>query len=147
MRDYEELLETNVGAVDIGANGGIAFSCDGNMYLSAMDTESCQTEFDIFNLLPDKVYAENVRSFNAYGGALMQKKGRIEGFATATERELILIEPTAWMECFTMKGRKNFKSDSKWKNHLKEIAEKYTGREDITLKTADAVLIWIYAAH
>lgn len=152
--NFQELISKapNVTAVDIGASGSLVTLCKGfNISICEMpggaETECNHLKFSTCG----PIYAEDVHTFPGQGvvsmGSLMQRKGRIEAIGYCTHRKVNWIQPIAWIECFTLKRSKNFKNKREWKKHLIDIAIEQTGIETLNLKTADAVLIWIWAAH
>jgi hypothetical protein len=151
---FEELIESAplVTAVDIGANGGIVYREPGNLCLDIIEMpKTPKMECQIITESYGNLYAEDVHPFRGQGvvsiGSLMQRKGRLEGMCLVHETLIIWIQPLQWIECFTLKRSKNFSTKTLWKKHLRDMAIKLTGIESINLKTADAVLIWIWAAN
>lgn len=156
MRDFEELRQIpfpRICAVDIGINGGICYNSTihKNVLIEDMPPDLRGLHDILATANPDKIIAENVHTWKGQGikssGTLMQSKGRLEGIAVSLGCNIEWIEPKAWIECFTMKSIKNFDSKTLWKKHLLKIAQEITMRGELSLKTADAVLMWIYAAH
>ena len=101
----------------------------------------------------DIIVAEDVHTFPGQGvvsnGTLMKNRGRIEGMSAALGIQVHWIQPLQWIECYTLKRTKHFESKRKWKCHLAEIAKEMVDDSlvnEINLKTADAFLIWNYAA-
>jgi hypothetical protein len=142
---------------DIGKMGGIAILYDG---LMSLYNNNGIAKFA--SLLPEGerivVYAEDVHAFPGQGsvstGSLMQSKGELIG-AVESLREwagldisLKLIQPLEWIKRFTAARQKNFKSKTLWKKHLLYIAKETICSgflvNDITLNTADAVLMCYY---
>lgn len=144
-------------AVDIGNEGGWV----GNSWATKelhieRKCENLRKTFKAWKELhPKVIIAEDVHAIPNQGivstGTLMRQKGEVIGMAAALGIEVQFIQPLTWIECFTLKRTKHFHPDSnkkKWKNHLLEIAQSISPFPDdrITLKTADAYLMWIYAA-
>lgn len=70
--------------------------------------------------------------------------GLIKGAAMAFGMELVLVTPQAWQKALSLGNKKDH--GKHWKNHLKERAQQlFPQIENITLKTADALLILRYA--
>lgn len=141
-----------VTAVDIGESGGIVYY--GKFLDKLLMCDMPETPLGEVSSLArstGSVYAENVHTFPGQGvvsmGSLMQRKGRIEGATLALRRKIHWVNPLNWISCFTIKRSKHFSSKKEWKNHLLVIALEITGDGRITLNTADAVLLWIYAAY
>ncbi len=152
MIPFKDLLDLDpqVTGVDIGASGGIACRLFGTVSLHDMPSVP-HDEYYLIRNSTGPIYAEDVHPFKGQGvvavGSLMQRKGRIEAFGYSLGRELKWIEPMAWIECFTLKSKKNFETRTLWKKHLLEIARGIEPMMQLNLKTADAFLIWIWAAH
>jgi hypothetical protein len=148
----------NILAIDIGNNGGFAwnFHPDRCFELRVMPEDVMDRWFAAAHCSPDIIVAEDVHTIHGQGivsnGTLMKNKGQVEGFCAAMEIEPHWIQPLAWIQCFTLKRTKHFANKHKWKQHLIEIAKGIAyGFSDslvneINEKTADAFLIWNYAA-
>lgn len=144
----------NILAIDIGNEGGMfSNDCTGKCFIARMPKTHRDQWMDFCGSNPHAVIAENVHTFGGQGiksnGTLMANRGRIEGFAAALDISPQWIEPLAWIECFTLKRSKHFATKTLWKKHLMEIARKIAPGSivnEINLHTADAFLIWNYAA-
>lgn len=144
--------KTAITAVDIGNEGGV---CWNNGV-----TKLPQVPRDQYNLIygisgtPGFIIAENIHTIVGFDlssqGALMRNRGILEGIAAAIPTQIQWIEPMTWMRCYTLKRSKHFATKRMWKKHLCEIAKELVPDEMldlINLQTADAFLIWYYAAH
>lgn len=145
----------NILAVDIGNEGGMFandFKYD-SLSMARMPKTHRGQWLKFMENCPGVVVAENVHTFHKQGiksnGTLMANRGRIEGFCAALDIRPQWIEPMAWIECYTIKRKKHFTTLTLWKKHLAEIARKLAPESlvnEIDLHTADAFLIWNYAA-
>jgi hypothetical protein len=67
--------------------------------------------------------------------------GQCEGLAVAFGYALNRVRPTEWQEPLGLGGRKSCNSQDEWKRKLKNKACELYPELDVTLKTADALLI------
>lgn len=145
----------NILAIDIGNKGGLVWNHhpDKSLEIRDMPEDVMDRWFATALGNPDIIIAEDVHPFHGQGvvstGTLMQNKGQVEGFASAMEIEIHWIQPIQWIECFTLKRTKHFSNKPQWKRHLIEIAKSIADGSfvnEINDKTADAFLMWNYAA-
>ena len=142
-------------AIDPGASGGIAAQ-------SARITEAYampQTPGDIVSLLMSfsasgyrTIYLEKVGGYvggkGAPGSAMFNfghGVGVIEGSAMALGFRIIEVTPQKWQKHFSLGKASECASKTEWKNKLKAEAQRRFPACDVTLKTADALLILDYA--
>lgn len=142
-------------AIDIGNEGGMVFNWHPEPWLAIHDMpERIEDQWKFMvSSDADIIVAEDVHTFPGQGivsnGTLLKNRGRIEGMAAAMGIEVHWIQPLQWIECYTLKRVKHFKYKRDWKKHLAEIAKEMACDdmiEHINLRTADAFLIWNYAA-
>jgi len=146
-------------AIDPGVSGGIAYEdTDGSVHAYPMPRcKSCPKacEHDAVKLAQhlgltirygDVVYLEELpRHQGKMSGSSMAtlflNYGRIQGVLAAYFHtcETRLIRPQKWQKLLGVGESKDHGNG--WKNHLKKHAEKLFPHLDITLKTADALLI------
>lgn len=135
-------------AIDPGANGGIAIDADG-----VVDHQKLPpTDGDLLNLLSGyggekkKAYLENIVK---YAGTNMPSSsmavyasswGVIKGMLMALGFELILVKPQDWQKALGL-GTSKGMSKTEWKNKLKGEAQRLYPGADVTLATADALLM------
>jgi len=159
-------MKTIVG-IDPGANGGIAWSTVGDIsYLSkplSILSSGCQklpdTEADIITLIRsiactnvDKTcFIEDVGGFiggPGNPGSAMFKFGFSAGFLRGVVMSLgfrvELVKPQKWQKHFGLGTARACGSKTIWKNKLKSEAQRRYPDFDITLNSADAVLIMDY---
>lgn len=159
-------------AIDPGKNGGLIWGTGINP--GSYESSSMPSSYEKLSLLfrelkaikIEKVYLEFISGFMAGMKTRNPETGNEEGgvspkamftFGTnygaleyACVREgfkTFLVSPQKWQRSVGMSGiKKQLVSQSQWKNTLKEKAQKLFPHEKVTLKTADALLIY-YAAH
>lgn len=153
-------------AVDPGASGGFAMR-DAFGELKAWPMP--ETEKDIVNALQKAL--SKMRMARADGheveaiveevggyvggtgnpGSAMFKFGRnfglILGVLYAAEIRIRLVKPQEWQRGLSLGNSKAHASKAAWKNHLKARAQQLFPDLDVTLKTADALLLLEYAEN
>jgi len=139
-------------AIDPGMSGGIAYYGHGGIILDSMPT----TDQDVSTLILDRlgitdvVYIEKVGGYvggkGAPGSAMFnfgRNVGFIHGLIASTKTRVIEVTPQRWQKTL---GAGNSKTHgTRWKGHLKGLAQQRQPSLHITLKTADAVLILEHA--
>lgn len=157
----------NLIAIDPGKKGGLAIG----LYDEVTDTwsyaagnlpedlinnpqllkQELKAAFLLDLLGPWKVYIEKVPSFvgRAVPGhtsfLLGKSAGMIEGVVSGMGLDYELVTPQAWLKGVGA-GKRNKRSDTAWKNHLKDLAIELFGETVTpTLATADALLILRHA--
>lgn len=153
--DFVNEKNLSILAIDIGNEGGMVYNWypQTNIEIRPMSKELHENWMVMAGAMANIIVAEDVHTFHGQGlvssGTLMKNRGRIEGMAAALDIEVHWIQPVQWIECYTLKRTKHFKHKRDWKKHLAEIAKEMVDDSlvnEITLKTADAFLIWNYAA-
>lgn len=138
-------------AIDPGASGGFAWLGDEVVCCGAMP----ETEGDVIFTLRAIVAANHIQE------AIIEDvgKGVIPGRAVAMISlnvnaavirttltclgvRILMVKPATWQAIFGLGKRCDCASDSVWKNKLKSEAQRRFPNVDITLKTADALLIF-----
>jgi hypothetical protein len=158
--------------VDIGNKGGICINNGPVLKFLPMpwDTKENPNKrltIEKWNTIngnyPDIIVAEDVHAFAGQGivstGTLMKNRGQIEMAAAARGIIPDMIQPLAWIQCYTMKRKKHFKRTKEeikrgdvpnWKQHLVEIAMAMLplgyNLSLVNERVADAILIWNYWA-
>lgn len=148
------LVNERIMAIDFGKNGGFAWNFGEHLITRPMPDDTGDIAFLIHEVRPDKIYGENVHAFPGQGvvsvGTFMEDAGFVKGVCAAYHIPVELIEPKAWVMWYNIGKRSDFKrpggeNDTKaWKKHLQEQAQRLFPSADISLKVADAVLIWNY---
>lgn len=140
-------------AIDPGKDGGIAFQTEG---LLSGCFPMPGTEGDLTGLLrrlqpPVTVYLENLVKHMGAGipasamAVYASNWGFLKGAVQMAGWPLHLITPAQWQKALGMGTRKRGSSKTDWKNKLKSEAQRLYPHLNITLKTADALLILAYA--
>lgn len=148
----------NLIAVDPGKSGGIAHLKDGVVTCYAMP----ETEKDLVDLLArlcvgngmdferaEKIYLEKVGGFikgNRAPGSHMFEFGKWASapmwIALCYQIPLIHITPQNWQKTLSLgTGGKSKPERAEWKRKLKAEAQRRNPGMEVTLKTADALLI------
>ena len=144
-------------AIDPGANGGIAWTDEnGNPQAVSMPA----TVRDVRKALVlaigqtqhKQVFIEKVGGYIAGtpspGSAAFTfgyNAGVLEGLLCYADIPYEFVLPVTWQKPLGLGGRKSCDSPSQWKNKLKAAAQRKFPTIDVTLKTADALLIWDWA--
>lgn len=138
--------------IDPGQNGGlVALYPDGEMFASAMPS----TERDVWDWFrkrcPNtaaKAVIEKVHAMPKQGVSSSFKFGVNYGFLrgclTAIGIPFEEIQPQTWQKSLRIPSRGKSESKTQFKNRLKGLAQQYFPSENVTLKTADALLIAEY---
>lgn len=141
-------------AIDPGVSGGFAWiNQDGNPECISMP----KTEGDVLNELRslrasgiEEVYLEHVVGFipGSGSGAMFtfgEGFGFLKGCLMALGYRINLVRPPKWQKALSLGAKKEYQNQ--WKNHLKERAQQLYPNCNVTLKTADALLILEYARN
>ena len=148
--------------IDPGKNGGIASIHCGVAAAAPMPA----TERDVWNLLLSCIpQAQSVRTGNIT--AVIEKVGGFVGgnplpgsamfnfgasygglrmALIAAGIPFIEVTPQRWQKALGIPPRKKTESKTAWKNRLKALAQQQFPKVDVTLKTADALLIALYCS-
>ena len=145
---------TQLIAIDPGASGGIAWSKIGHTNCAAIPGTLGDLITGLRALYGEEyrtVVLEKVVGFipQASPGAMFsfgQNFGQIEGVLQAIGFRVILVRPQEWQKALRL-GGKSGNSQSEWKNKLKAEAQRRFPGLDVTLKTADALLLLDYAKN
>ena len=142
-------------AIDPGKSGGIAFT-DGDGIVQAINmpdtpTEmlealqnirSCNTQVLVIEQLP-RFVGKNIPSSTT--SVLFENYGICIGIALALGYRLERVDPHAWQKNLGLGTAKSCASKSEWKRKLKNRAAELFPHLDVTLATADALLIHDWA--
>jgi len=140
-------------AVDPGASGGLAIrDREGSIILQSMpDTLPALVGLlMIYKAAGSELWIEEVPKFTGRNipssttAVLFQSVGRVEGAAVALGYSLHRVPPKVWQEPLGLGGRKSVDTQAAWKRKLRGKAEELYPSLDITLATADAVLVLHY---
>lgn len=139
-------------AIDPGLSGGLAHYCNGRISLEAMPATDGDVREVMINFLclTDVVYIEKVGGYiggkGAPGSAMFQfgrNVGFLHGLIASMNVRRIEVTPQAWQK--TVQAGTSRTHGTRWKAHLKQIAQQRQPGLLITLKTADAVLLLEHA--
>ena len=134
-------------AIDPGVSGGIAYQdTDGGVHAMAMpDTVAdlrlalatlvCENSVAVLEDLPKFAGRMSASSM----GTMFRNFGRIEGILAAFRVRVEYLRPQVWQKALGLGDKKTH--GDRWKAHLKGRAQALYPRLDVTLKTADALLI------
>jgi crossover junction endodeoxyribonuclease RuvC len=148
-------------AIDPGVSGGVAVSWFGKTDCWAMpETEGDLLERlreikNVAGLEGDELVCvlEEVSGFagHAQPGSAMFRFGEhfgfIKGVVQALEIRLVLVRPQVWQKGFGLGTASSCASKTIWKNKLKAEAQRRFPHLNVTLKTADALLILEWASQ
>jgi len=139
-------------AIDPGASGGLAYLGAAGIILDSMPA----TDLDVSILVMDRlaisdvVYIEKVGGYvggkGAPGSSMFnfgRNVGFLHGLIAASRTRCIEVQPQRWQK--TLGAGNKATHGSRWKAHLKGIAQQRQPGLVITLKTADAVLLLEHA--
>ena len=143
---------TRILAIDPGMSGGLAYLGPSGIILNSMP----ETDQDISILVSDRlaisdvVYIEKVGGYvggkGAPGSSMFRfgyNVGFLHGLIAASKTRCIEVPPQRWQK--TLGAGTKATHGTRWKAHLKQIAQQRQPRQVITLKTADAVLLLEHA--
>lgn len=133
-------------SIDPGVGGGIAYEDGGTVHAVPMPATLGDMAALIRILAADSptFWLEELPKFGgrmsaSSMGVMFKNYGRIEGLITAAQCRIEYIPPKKWQKVLGL-GDKASHGD-RWKAHLKGRAQALFPRLDVTLKTADALLI------
>ena len=142
----------NVLAIDPGASGGFAWrDSENQVHCCAMP----ETEGDVLEKLRElkalgikEATVEAVCGFIPAAGAgamftFGSGFGFLKGCLMALGFRLVLVRPQKWQAALSLGKKKEHGKD--WKKHLRANAQRLFPTADVTLKTADALLLLEYA--
>jgi hypothetical protein len=138
-------------AIDPGMSGGVAWIREGQVGACRMPPEDELNDL-FFTLGPIRaVYTElvpwvlGVRISPASVGKLHYNRGLCEGLVIGRGIRLVRVEPKVWQAKFHLGSRKDAGGYSQWKRKLKTEAARRFPDLDVTLDTADALLMLEFA--
>jgi hypothetical protein len=135
-------------AIDPGVNGGIAWNdtdgpravrmpeTDGDIIATLRNLQAAGAKTVVMELPAKAIFGAGHSSL----AVLHRNVGFIQGVAMAIGFSLLLVQPKAWQKVIGISKRPG-EEQRKWKNRLKEEAQRRFPNLHITLSTADAVLI------
>jgi hypothetical protein len=134
-------------AIDPGVSGGIVYEDDGKLFAIAMPSTlgDLVKELRVISSdLPD-VYIEELPKWQgkmsaSSMGVMFQNYGQLLGVLKTLDCRIVMIKPPVWQKALGLGDKKAH--GKKWKTHLKARAQEFYPTHEITLKTADAFLIY-----
>ena len=139
-------------AIDPGASGGIAHFANGRIVVEPMPGTDGDIRDVLINWLSqsDVVYIEKVGGYiggkGAPGSAMFnfgRNVGFLHGLIASMNLRCIEVTPQRWQK--TIAAGTSATYGTRWKAHLKGLAQQRQPGIFITLKTADAVLLLEHA--
>ena len=139
-------------AIDPGASGGIAHFANGRVIVEPMPATYGDIRDVMINWLAqsDVVYLEKVGGYvggkGAPGSAMFNfgyNVGYLHGLIASMNIRMIEVPPQRWQKTIGAGVKATY--GTKWKAHLKQLAQQRQPGILITLKTADAVLLLEHA--
>ena len=145
-------------AIDPGASGGIAVQQFGHTYCEAMPATLGDLVGTIREIksASDQEGVETICLLEQVGGyagmaqpgSAMFRFGEHFGFTKGVLQtlgiKLVMVRPQTWQKVFSLGTASQCGSKGKWKNKLKAEAQRRFPHLNVTLKTADALLILEY---
>ena len=134
-------------AIDPGVSGGIAYT-DGNsvqaLPMPATVHDLRQTLAILCQGGTPTVFLEELPKFagrmsGSSMATMFRNFGRIEGILAAYNARIEYLRPQVWQKALGLGDKKTH--GDRWKAHLKGRAQALFPNLDVTLKTADALLI------
>jgi len=139
-------------AIDPGLSGGLAYYGPAGIILDSMPA----TDLDVSILVTDRLAISDVCYIEKVGGYVGGKGapgssmfnfgrnvGFLHGLIAALKTRVIEVPPQRWQK--TIGAGNKATHGTRWKAHLRGIAQQRQPRLVITLKTADAVLLLEHA--
>lgn len=139
-------------AIDPGASGGLAYLGATGLILDSMPATDRDVSILVMDRLAisDVVYIEKVGGYvggkGAPGSSMFnfgRNVGFLHGLIAASKTRVIEVPPQRWQK--TLGAGTSKTHGTRWKAHLKGLAQQRQPRLTITLKTADAVLLLEHA--
>lgn len=141
-------------AIDPGVSGGLAWRNADGLHAVAMpdgDAALCELLSELYCGAPIECWIENIPTFAGkkipgHSIAVLYGNFRfIEGWLTARGARIRRVAPQAWQKPLGLGTRASAGGQSQWKRKLRDEAARRFPELDVTLKTADALLILEYA--
>lgn len=141
-------------AIDPGASGGMAWSKFGLTQSCAMPATLGDLSTALRGLYLEGYQIAVVEKVVGYipaasAGAMFsfgQNFGQIQGILQALMFRVIEVRPAEWQKALSL-GNKGKLTQTAWKNKLKAEAQRRFPGVNVTLKTADALLLLEYGRH
>ena len=142
-------------AVDPGVSGGIAVrNNEGQIVVYSMpDSVTGMRDLLAFHIQGNdrEVWIEEIPKFtgrmipSSRIAVMFENFGQAQGLAIGLGYVLNRVRPVDWQEPLGLGGKKSCADSAEWKRKLRSKAAELYPNLDVTLKTADALLILRYA--
>ena len=151
----QPLLRHVIG-IDPGVGGGLAWSGANGDRCAPMPATIGDFRELLFNILLEQhfftgestvtCYIEELPKFvraipSSAVFVMARNYGQLEGVLTGFQVQLVHVRPQVWQKALGLGDSKGM-TKTQWKNKLKAKAQAYYPEEHVTLKTADALLIY-----
>ena len=151
----QPLLRHVIG-IDPGVGGGLAWSGANGDRCAPMPATIGDFRELLFNILLEQhfftgestvtCYIEELPKFvraipSSAVFVMARNYGQLEGVLTGFQVQLVHVRPQVWQIALGLGDSKGM-TKTQWKNKLKAKAQAYYPEEHVTLKTADALLIY-----
>jgi len=158
--ERQPLLRHVIG-IDPGVGGGIAWSGANGDRSAPMPPTIGDFRELLFNILLEQhfftgkstvtCYIEELPKFvriipSSTVFVMARNYGQLEGVLTAFQVPVVHVRPQVWQKALGL-GDSKGGTKTAWKNKLKGRAQELFPEEHVTLKTADALLIYHAAQH
>jgi hypothetical protein len=146
-------------AIDPGASGGIVFGASNGLVVYPMP----ETETDVVNTIREHIELSRaddvepvvvIEKVGGYAGGPGQPGSAMFSFGRGTGIlygclmyamvRIVEVTPQKWQKALSL-GTRSGMEKRDWKNKLKAEAQRLYPAQKVTLKTADALLIYEYA--
>ena len=112
--------------------------------LEAILRQECRNDIAVAYVEHVQGYAGDQRpGFHMF--TLGENFGALQGILAAHRVRTVLVRPQKWQKFYGLGTRSACKSDNQWKNKLKAEAQRRFPKLNVTLQTADALLLLDYA--
>jgi hypothetical protein len=157
----DPIMPRHVIGIDPGVNGGIAWSSPNGDKTAPMPATIGDFREVVFNILLEQsffigearvtCYVEELPKFvraipSSAVFVMARNYGQLEGVLTAFQVPVVHVRPQTWQKALGL-GDSKGGTKTQWKNKLKGRAQELFPEEHVTLKTADALLIYHAAQH
>lgn len=161
MSTTESIFPRHVIGIDPGVGGGIAWSSPNGDKSTPMPATIGDFREVLFNILLEQsffigeakvvCYVEELPKFvraipSSAVFVMARNYGQLEGVLAAFQVPVVHVRPQTWQKALGL-GDSKGGTKTAWKNKLKARAQDLFPEEHVTLKTADALLIYHAAQH
>jgi hypothetical protein len=140
--------------IDPGKGGGVSAieTCDNTIVSTSMPETIADMEEWLVSVKTGNtvIYMEELTGFagGQNTGSTMFTMAKYywawEAFCQCYAIRLEHVRPAVWQKFFSLGNRRSHATQSAWKNHLKQAAQRLFPELNVTLKNADSLLIMEY---